>query len=61
MEFLVEGLRISQKNLDGHFRTVEIPRYPRFFSIGVPENDPLGLVSEYSQMIPHFKETFVEH
>ena len=36
MDFLVEGLRLFQKNLGGHFRTAEIPRYPRFSPIGEP-------------------------
>ena len=42
MDFLVEGLRLFQKNLSGHFRTVEIPLYPWFSLIGVSENDPRG-------------------
>ena len=42
MDFLVEGLRLFQKNLGGHFRIVEILRYLRFSPTGVPENDPRG-------------------
>ena len=37
MDFLVEGLRLSQRNVGGYFRTVEILRRFRFPPIGVPE------------------------
>ena len=37
MDFLVEGLRLSQRNVGGYFRTVEILRRFRFPLIGVPE------------------------
>ena len=48
MDFLVEGLGLFQKNLSGHFRTVEIPQYPRFSPIGVPKN---ALLAEFQNIV----------
>ena len=40
MNFLVEGLRIFQKNLGDHFRTLETPQYPWLYLTKELQNQP---------------------